>query len=331
MKFCLPLLTLLAASAAAIGQTNAPKEPVSIQIDGYAARVNDKIITRSEVRELLAPLLPELYRTYQGAQLEEELQKAYAKARDELVERALIMEAFKVRGGQIPDEYVNEEINRIINDRFKGDRALFEQTLTEQKKTRTDYMEMIRERMAVGMMMNEEVTRRARITPEQVREAYETNKDLYFIPDKVKYSVILLNRGATEEEHAVKHEEAESIRQRLVDGADFGKTATEVSEGSRATEGGSYPWMQPKDVRPELRETLETLPAGEISDIIETDSGFYIVKVEARRQAAYKTFDEVRSDIKADLTSKERERLKNRWIEHLKAINYVVIYDEGKD
>jgi len=304
-----------------------PPQNRSIEIDGYAAKVNDRVITRGEVMEALAPVLPELYRAHQGAQLEEELEKAFVKTRNELVERTLIMEAFKERGGQIPDQYVNDEIKRVIAERFKGDDALFEQLLAGQKKTRAEYMETVRKQMIVGMMMNEEVYRRARVTPEQVRTEYEAGKENHLIPEKVKYSVIVLNKGATPEDLAVKRAEAESIRQRLLEGADFGETATGVSEGSRAVEGGAFPWMQPKDVRSELQETLKTLPAGEISEIIATDTELYLVKVEARRQAGYKTFDEVRQSIKAALNAKERDRLKARWIARLRESNYVVIYD----
>ena len=327
MKRYLPLFVFLSATTTLFGQTNAPLQNRSIEIDGYAARVNDRVITRGEVREALAPILPELYRAHQGAKLEEELEKAFARTRDELVERALIMEAFSARGGEIPDQYVNDEIKRMISERFKGDKALFEQLLAEQKKTRAEYMDTIREQMAVGMMTNEEVTRRARVTPEQVRVEYEANKERYFIPEKVKYSVIVFNKGATSEDQAVKLEEAESVRKQLIGDADFGETAKAVSEGSRAAEGGAFPWMQPKDVRPELKETLKTLPAGEVSEIIVTDAELYLVKVEARRQPGYKTFDEVRQSIKTSLNAKERARLKDRWIARLKENNYVVIYD----
>lgn len=304
-----------------------PQPPISIEIDGYAAKVNDRVITRGEVREALAPILPELYRQYQGAQLEEELQKAFNKARRDIIERVLIMEAFKERGGAIPDQYVNDEIKRVVSERFKGDEALFEQLLAEQKKTREEYMDIIREQMAVGMMTNEEVSKRARVTPEQVRLEYENNKETYFIPEKVKHSVIVLNKGSTPEDLTVKREEATNTRAKLVEGADFSETAKEVSEGSRAADGGAFPWMQPKDVREELRDTLRTLPAGEISDIIETDTQLYMVKVDARRQPGYKTFDEVREDIKNALTAKERERLRKRWIERLRSDNYIVLYD----
>ena len=85
--------------------------------------------------------------------------------------------------------------------------------------------------------------------------------------------------------------------------------------------------MQPKDVREELRETLSVLPAGEISEIIETGNQFYIVKVDGRRQAGYTPFDEVRDQIKNALPAKERDRLRKRWIERLKKENYIRVYE----
>ena len=322
-----PLITVLLCTAAAMAQIYVPAPTETVLIDGYAAKVNDRVITRGEVHEAMAPLIPELRRLYQGKELDDELEKAFYQARNELIERALIMEAFELKGGMIPDQYVNDEIKRVIKDRFKGDEALFEQVLADQKKTRSEYQQMIREQMIVGMMVNEEVSQRARITPEQIREEYELDKEKYFIPEKVKYSVIVLNKGETPEDQAVKTEEAQGIRQKLLDGADFASVAKESSEGSRAADGGSFPWMQPKDVREELRDTLISLPAGKISEIIHTDKQLYIVKVEGRRQKGYTPFEEVRNQIKTALTAKERERLRSRWIARLEKQNYVRIYE----
>jgi parvulin-like peptidyl-prolyl isomerase len=318
-----------AASTNAAARTNAPPSSESIDIDGYAAKVNDRVITMGEVHAAMAPMLPELYRMYQGADLEAALARAYRQTLDELIAQALILEVFETRGGTIPDQYVNDEIRRIINDRFKGDEAQFEQVLAREKKSRSEYMEEIRNQLIVGMMVNEEVNQRARATPEEVRSYYESHRDTdYYIPEKVKYSVIALSRGETAEEQSVKLAEARKIREKLAEGADFAETAREVSEGSRAAEGGEFPWMQPADARPELQDTLLRLQAGELSDIIEAESQLYLVKLEARRQPGYRSFDEVRDDIKNLLLARERQRLRERWIERLRAEKYVRIYTD---
>jgi len=328
MKLYLLLSVLITLTSTGFGQTNAAAPARnSVEIDGYAARVNNRVITRSEVMEALAPILPELYRAYQGDQLKEEIDKAFAQVRQDLIERALIMEVFNSTGGQIPDQMVNDEIKRTINTRFKGDKTLFEQVLAEKKMTRAEYMDKIREKIAVSWMTSENITLRARITPERVLQAYQEERESYLIPEKVKYSLIVLSKGETSVDQAVKKKEAAGIREQLLQGADFAEKAKAVSEGSRAENGGSFPWMQPKDARPELQDALETLPVGEISEVIETETQLYIIKVEARQQSTYTPFEEVRRDIQNRLEAEERKRLHDRWIARLMEENYVVIYE----
>lgn len=307
--------------------TNTPPRARSLDIDGYAAKVNDRIITIGEVREAMAPLIPELYQRFQGAALDQQLELAFKDVRDELISQALIIESFEAQGGQIPDQYINDEIKRVINERFKGDEALFEQLLADQKKTRAEYRQSIRDQMVVGMMTNQEVTRRTRTTPAKVRQVYEDNKEDYLIPEQVKYSVIMLNKGETPEEEAVKLQEAESLREKLLNGADFAETARESSEGNRASEGGQFSWMQPGEAPEGLQQTLETLPAGEISELVDTGAQLYIVKLEARRQKAYKPFEDVREEIEQNLIAQERTRLHASWLERLRKNNYVVVYE----
>ena len=306
--------------------TNEERVVRSISIDGYAAKINNRVITRGDVREAMAPILPGLYRSYQGDELERELKKAYDRTLENLIERKLILEAFKKRGGQIPEQYVEDEIARIVKDRFQGDEARFEQELASQKKTRSEYEKTIREQMATGMMIAEVVGKRVRITPSQVLDAYRKDKEKYRIPEKIKFSEIVINAGSTPEERTVKRKVAEKALTRLRAGEDFSGVAKEVSEGGYAEEGGAFPWMQPKDVRPELRQIVKNLPVGKISDLIETDDAFYVLRVDARRHAAYEPFDKVRAAIKTDLVQKERDRLRKQWIEILKKNNYVVVY-----
>ncbi len=322
------LVTLFFASflLAAPGELVLPPVPEPIAIDGYAAKVNDRIITRNDVRKAMAPVIPDLYRLFQGAELDQRLDKAYQSAREQLIEKALMLEAFEAAGGQIPDHYVKEEIERIIRNQFKGDRALFEEFIMRQKKTLAEHFEEVRENIAAGMLMNEEVLRRVRITPGHIRSTYENNRKDYLIPEKIKHSVIVLNKGSTFEEQAVKREEAERILQRLLAGGDFAEAARTSSEGSRAEDGGAFSWMQPKDIRLELREEIAHIETGGIR-MIETEDRLYIVKVDARRQASYQPFEGVRSSIKNRLVLEERRRLHQRWMERLKANSYIIRYD----
>jgi len=299
----------------------------TIPIDGYAARVNDRVITRGEVFETMRAAIAKLRRSYHGSELDKKLEQTYKQTCKEMVNKILILSAFETMGGTVPDQYVQDEVQRIIRTRFKGDAAMFEQSLANQKMTRIDYIERLRDDMTVGIMLNEAVRKRARVTPSEVRVAYEEQREHYFIPEKVKYSVILINKGKTPQETAKKRKEATDIHKKLVGGADFAEMAKKVSEGARAAEGGAFPWMQPKDARSELRDVLHSFAVEKVSDLIETKNEFFILQIHGRRLAHYQSFEKVRDGIKKTLEEKEQARLKKRWLKRLKQKNYVIIFD----
>jgi parvulin-like peptidyl-prolyl isomerase len=170
---------------------------------------------------------------------------------------------------------------------------------------------------------NQEVSRRINTSDEEVRAAYEENKEQFLVPFKVKFRAILIGRGATEEDRSVKMAQAEDVLKKLQDGADFATLAREVSEGLRADQGGEFPWSDLKDIREELRPSLRALSAGQISGLIETAEEIYIVKVEERREEGYLPFEDVQSSIEKQLLARERSRLHSELMERLAARHYI--------
>ncbi|NCC52286.1 MAG: hypothetical protein EOM20_13865, partial [Spartobacteria bacterium] len=90
-KNTLIIVVLMMWAARAPGVENIP-------IDGYAAMVNDRVITVGDVLMQLQPVELQLRELYEGIELEKKLEEAYADARQNLIERALILEEFKKSG-----------------------------------------------------------------------------------------------------------------------------------------------------------------------------------------------------------------------------------------
>ena len=81
------------------------------------------------------------------------------------------------------------------------------------------------------------------------------------------------------------HAELLRIRQRLEDGADFGEIARAVSDDTgSAARGGSLGWVNPGTMVPRFEEEMNRLKPGQISDPFQTQFGWHIVQVMARRQ-----------------------------------------------
>lgn len=324
-KLFLPIL-LIGHGLCAGAQTNQTQVRKNM-VDGYAAKVNDRAITVGEILDIVEPQQPELQRTSSSeAEYYEKLDLLFKTILNDLIEKELIIEDYKNAGGALPDRYVTEEIKRIINSSYGGNEALFERMLTERRMTREEYMQTIREKIIVGMMTSDRVIRRARVTPKQIRDAYDENIEEFAIPEGIKFRAIMLNKGTTTEEQQVKREEAENILKKLKDGADFAQIAKTESEGENAQQGGDFPWIELESLPEILQEELKMVSTGEISSIISSGEALYIIKIEGRREAGYLTFEEVRERINEVLLMEEQQRLHDEWITQLKKTNYVKTY-----
>ena len=318
------LLLLILTTATLFAQTN--EGPLITAIDGYAAQVGTTIITYGEIRENVAPFMPQLLQKYKGDELAQQIQNLYLETREALIEEALIKEEARELGLALPNHVIEDEVNRLIRERFNDDRTLLTRALAARRMTFDEWREGVADQITLRVYYSQEITRRASVSTEAIRAAYDQNKENYFIPLKVKFRAILINKGSTEEDRAVKKQQAESVLKKLRDGADFAETAKEVSEGIRADDGGAFPWSDPKDIREELRPALHSVATGEISDLIETDEEFYIIKIEERREEGYTPFEDVREQIETQLLRAEQDRLHKELIERLTKRHFVKRY-----
>ncbi len=291
-------------------------------IDGYAARVDSTVITYGEVRESAGPYVQQLMRQYKGKELAERMQAAYIDAREALIEEALLKAETKARELSLPDKVIDDEMNRLIRERFKNDRALLTRALASRRMTFEEWKQEVKDQITMRIFYSQEVTRRASVPAEAARAEYDRNKEQYFLPFKVKYSFILINKGKTAEDIAAKRKQADDTLRKLREGADFNAVAKEVSEGDLS----AGPWREPADVREELRPALRNTPSGQISDLVETPAEFYIVKIEERREEGYVPFEEVKKTIETKLLEAEKDRLHNALISTISAKHFVERY-----
>lgn len=297
-----------------------------MRVDGYAAMVNQRVITIGDVLDYIQPVQMKLAETYEGEELQKRVSAAMSEQLETLIERALILEEFTLKGGTIPDRLVDDRINGMISDRFKNSRTAFFEALSQERLTLDEWREQTREQLIISVMRRQEVGDRVIVSPRAVRETYEARLDTYRVPEQVKLQMIVLHQGATAEDQKVKREEAEKIRAKLLAGEDFGEVAKASSEGNRAAEGGDQGWLEPSSLRAELTAVVDQLEPGRISEVVEAGDELYLLKVEARKNESILPFDEARKGIEKELRMAEEERLYKTWIVRLRRKFYVKVY-----
>lgn len=125
---------------------------------------------------------------------------------------------------------------------------------------------------------------------------------------------------------------AESTQRKAQTGEErFSDLAIKVSEDGKGPQGGDWGWIEPTDLRPELRQAVATLKAGEVSPVVVADNDYFVLKLEERKAAGITPFNEAQWDIEKELRRKETARIYDLWLERQKKEYHVKIYEmDGK-
>jgi peptidyl-prolyl cis-trans isomerase D len=141
---------------------------------------------------------------------------------------------------------------------------------------------------------------RVSVDEEAVRTYYENNLGSYGKEEERRVSHILIEAGDDADAAKAK---AESLKAELNNGADFAALAEANSDDTFSAEnGGDLDFITPEMMDPAFDEAAFALQnVGDVSDVVETEFGFHIIKLTDLKEAQVKSFDEVAGEIRDTL------------------------------
>jgi peptidyl-prolyl cis-trans isomerase SurA len=297
-------------------------------VDGIAAVVNDTIITFTDVKNMLGPTEETLRKTYpSGQELFAKIKQAEKEALDQLIERQLILQQFNERGGKIPDTYIEEEIKNVIQDQYGGDRSVFIKTLEALGMNLEAYKERMRDKIVVRYMQQHEIGNdNILISPYKIEKYYKEHQDEFKEGEMVRLRMLYIKKSDDPQELDGARSLAQELLLKLTTGSDFKSLASVYSEGSEKSKGGELGFVNKESLREELRQPAFSLQAGQLSPVIDTKDGLYIIQVEEKKPAKVISAVDARELIEQKLTEQEREELQKKWVQSLKRKAYIRLY-----
>ena len=96
-------------------------------------------------------------------------------------------------------------------------------------------------------------------------------------------------------------EDAAAVKAEIDGGADFAETARTRSTGPSGPNGGDLGWFDEGMMVPEFETAVKALEAGQVSDPVQTQFGWHVIKLNEVRDVVPPTLDEVRAEIEGTL------------------------------
>ncbi len=282
MKFLLRPPVLLAMLTAGIAVAQQPAHPGSIQtIDRIVAVVNENVVTRRELDDVLRTTLKQLQK--QGVQPPEP-----AVLEKQLLERIIVnrvqLQLAKETGLTVPDAELDQTLRRIAQEN-KMSTQEFYSALEQDGISFNKFRDEIRDEIILVRLKEREVNNRINVTEGEVDNflhAQENSSDNNYEYHLAHILVQLPEKADALKSQAMR-QRAEAALGQLQNGAEFGKVAAEFSDAADAMAGGVLEWRPVAQLTKKFAEILAPMKPGEITSIIQSPNGFHILKLLDRR------------------------------------------------
>jgi len=290
-------------------------------IDRVLAVVNGEIITESELEAALIPLELQYEQTVKSKrELRQKLKEAKKLTLEQLIENKILLQKAQEEKIQI----AKEEKDKLIEDikRSFATPEKFKEWLKAQQLTERTLKERLIEREVIRKLINKELRPGIQISPEEVKKFYEDNKEKFKDDAQVSLGYILI-KGPPEREESEAEILISQVWAKLSEGMDFNLLVKEYSDGPKKFNGGEWGFVNIQTLPPELRELVEKLEVGEISEIIRTPSGFNVLKLTGKKDARQQELSEVEDLIEEQIFRSKLEIKYQPWLDELKEEAYI--------
>jgi peptidyl-prolyl cis-trans isomerase SurA len=298
----------------------------ALMIDRIVARVNDDIITLSELQEEGLPLFERLRENYTGAELEHHVQRAEREFLEQLILKRLQLQYASQLGITASENEINAALKDVLTRNNLTQEQLTE-LLTREALTLQDYRDRLREQIILARLMNQAVRSRVSVDASEVEAYYKSHQDEYSQPAqaRVRHIFFRIDPGLARPQLEEVQARATRVLQEARNGGDFTSLARQYSEDATAANGGDLGFIRRGQALPEFEEVIFALKAGEISDITRTPNGLHIVKVETFSAGSERPFPEMKAEIERRLLQEKMEKRFHDWTNELKDRAFIEI------
>ena len=313
-----------------------PPQPTGpVEVNGIAAKVNGRVITKNQVSFMLAPVYAQLVTQFprRGPQFEAKFKEAKAGIVQELIDRQIILDEFKQLGAFIKPNLIDDEIKRQMRELFNGDEVKFREELKRSRLTMEGYRAMTKEKMVVQAMRAKQFADAPPPLPNEIQNEYNEIKPTLrdMSKDVISFQKIFIPASDPQNPLATPEaqlEIAEGLAKQLADGKDFAELAKAKSQDAYAEQGGLQENVPRMDLSPEFAAILFEAQVGKIVGPLLDRQGFTIVKpIKIVLGPSPPLNDKIREMMEERVRRKKTSEQYERWIVGKRKRAMIVLVD----
>ena len=288
-------------------------------VDKVLVVVNDEVITQREFDRAFLPIKQSYEANLQGEDLQKQLDQVRKAFLDQLVNTKIAISMAKKAKVEIDETELKDRIDKVRS--YYGSESAFLEALDEKGTNLSEFTKEIREQMMAQEVVDKEVASKIVITPGEVSDLYDKNKEKMVSPHRVKVRGIMVRKGEAEDDEAKK--KIEDIQNKLNKGEAFSDLAKKHSEGPYAQNGGEMGYVVQGQLLQEMDQAIFNTDKGKDTGIVETRIGYHIFMIEDIEEPRNLELAEVSEFLKGQLFRRKFEEELVKWLEEKRKNAYI--------
>lgn len=270
-------------------------------VETIVARVNNDIVTLSELNRRRELMRQELTQRLRGIELQGQIAEQEKILLRDLVDSLLLVQKGKEVGVNVDTEFIKYQ------DKLRREMGLptmedLEKAVAAQGLIFEDWKSNVKNEMVKRQVIGREVGSTIKISQDEIKKFYEENKSKLERPEMVFLREILIaTEGKEGPALAEAEKRAEDAVARAKKGENFAELAQKVSESESAKNGGDIGGFEKGRMAKEIETAVFALKKGGVTDVMRTKNGLLILKVEEHTQAGLPPLAEAEEFIQNEL------------------------------
>jgi peptidyl-prolyl cis-trans isomerase SurA len=319
-------VTLVALGTMVPGSACAQTKPTPT--GEIVARVNDQVITLAEYQKAEQQLRDEAAQDCQGCPPEKIEAQFKAQQKDllrGLIDQVLMVQRAKDMGISVEAD-LNKRLDEVRKENGLASLADLQKGVESSGLHWEDYKTTLRNAMLQKEVVRREVGSHLDVSNDEVKQYYESHPQEFTPPERVILSEISLStEGKNPDELEAVRKKVEGLRSSVLNGDDFHQVAAMYSQGSTAKDGGNLGTFAKGQLAPQIEAIVFELGKGQLTDVIQTRTGFEFFKVEDHLPSTLQPIEQVETAIRNTLSAQKMQPRIREYLAELREQSYVTV------
>jgi peptidyl-prolyl cis-trans isomerase SurA len=297
-------------------------------IEQILVKVNGEIFTKTDLEaRQVAALRQKGLQFDKNDVTDEQLRQALTTVTPQIMVEAvsemLMVQRGKELGYRLTDDQFKSIVDNIRKENKLDSEERFQAALKQENMTITDLRRQIERNVIASRVQQAEVFGKIGISEDEARKYYDTHPEEFTTNASVTLREVLvsvpndgkaLNVGLDE---AAK-EKAEQLRARAVAGDNFEKMAADSSDAPSKANSGLIGPISVTDLSSDLRQMVEPMKSGDITQVVRTTRGYQFFKIESMTASQKMPFEQAREQISDRVFTGKRKEEYDKYLAKLR-------------